>query len=327
MLSAGGALLLGPVLTGQARADAKPERQQADDHKTGAAATHGADSAPARQAGRPENIETAQRARQYFSKGMQLFRKHAYRESIQQFTLAARLVPSADLWYNIARAYQELSEYALAIEYYERYLRDRVDPPDRAKVETHIANLRERLEAERAQQLRRPTKGVLRLRINLPRARVQVGQERIENAPQLVTLELPPGRYPLQVKRPGHLPYRAQVRVRVGLTTAAYADLQPQTEYLSRRKPPRWTWVVGSLAAGALIASGAMGIKAATMDDEAGEDRWARRSDALLGVGLALGVATAITYFLERKSVSTERSTARSARGGGYKASGWLRRD
>src|SRR5690606_9604956 len=55
----------------------------------------------------PENLEATQRAREHFMAGVEHFSAHRYREAIRAFSLAAQLVPSADLWFNIARAHEE----------------------------------------------------------------------------------------------------------------------------------------------------------------------------------------------------------------------------
>ncbi len=81
----------------------------------------------------PEDPQAAQRARERFQAGMEHFEAHRYRDAIHEFELAASLVPSADIWFNIARAWEELREFEPAIEYYQRYLRDRVDPPIAAR--------------------------------------------------------------------------------------------------------------------------------------------------------------------------------------------------
>ncbi len=79
-----------------------------------------------------QSAATARKAQQHFEQGLHQFEAHHFREAIEEFELAANLVPSADLWFNIARAHEELNEYDEAIQYYQRYLRDRVDPPDSA---------------------------------------------------------------------------------------------------------------------------------------------------------------------------------------------------
>ena len=124
---------------------------------------------------RPENPDVASEARSHFNRGFREFEKRHYREAIREFELAAKLVPSADLWYNIARAHEELSEYGPAIEAFRRYLRDRVDPPDRARVEARIKSLAERLKEQQEKNRTGPKKGELSIRGVSSSAQLRVG--------------------------------------------------------------------------------------------------------------------------------------------------------
>src|ERR1700755_155611 len=67
------------------------------------------------------------RAQEHFVLGMNFFRAHDFREALREFQLAAALAPTAEVWFNIGRSYEELGEYAQAASALERYLRDRVD--------------------------------------------------------------------------------------------------------------------------------------------------------------------------------------------------------
>ena len=101
-------------------------------------------------------------ARSYFRTGMSLIQQGQIDEGVEQLLAAYDLLPHPNVLYNIARAYEELGEYPAVIEYYRRYLRDRVDPPDRARIEQHIASLEERQEEARQQNQRAPTTGTPR---------------------------------------------------------------------------------------------------------------------------------------------------------------------
>ena len=155
----------------------------------------------------PEDLQATQRARQNFLAGIEHFRAHRYRDAIQSFQVAAQLVPSADLWFNIARSHEELSEYELAIEHYQRYLRDRVDPPDREQVEAHIESLRERAEAARAAAQSAPTEGTLRLSANRDGSEVQLDGASAGQTPWDQPRDVTPGRHRLAVLREGYVPF------------------------------------------------------------------------------------------------------------------------
>lgn len=259
----------------------------------------------------PENIQATQQAREHFMAGAAHFESHRYREAIESFREAARLVPSADLWFNIARAYEELSRYGEAIEHYELYLRDRVDPPDQAEVERLIVNLRERAEAERLRGQTQPTTGTLRLTVNRPGSEVQLDGEAAEASPWEAPRDLAPGRHRLAVLRDGYIPFRSEVSLEAGVTTAAYSDLVPETRYRSLQADRIFTWVAWGLGVAALGVSIGLGVESSSLQstnlDEA--HTWAAYSDVALGSAIGLAVVGLILYFVEGRSVGTERIT------------------
>ena len=267
---------------------------------------------PSSEGKTPENPEAAGQAREHFRTGLKHFRERNYREAIQQFQVAAQYTPSADLWYNIARAYEELNELDRAVENYERYLRDRVDPPDKTQVEKRIASLKERLDAERAMKRRNPSKGTLSIQVNRYPADVQVDAKRYGEKTGQLSLALEPGTHSLEVRKPGYIPFRARVRIEAGVVTVAYVDLVSETRYEARRGRPRWTWLGAGLSAAALGTSIAFGVKAAKSEGDEEKD-WAKRSDYLLGTAIALGVVTGIVYLMERRAVGTRRIEAKPA--------------
>ncbi len=257
----------------------------------------------------PENMDATREARQHFMTGLEQFQAHQYREAIQSFELAARLVPSADLSYNIARAHEELSEYELAIQSYQNYLRDRVDPPDRAEVLAHIEMLRERAEADRASMRNLPTTGTLRLTANRDGAAVHLDGASAGESPWPAGREVEAGRHALSVLREGYIPFRSEVSVERGLTTAAYADLVPETRYIAHRDDPIFSWIVWGLGVGALGTSIGLGIEASS---QAGTNLDNARtiaafSDGMVGATIGLAVVGLILWFVEGRTVSTER--------------------
>ena len=262
------------------------------------------------EGGAPEDAEAARRARARFLEGMEHFEARRYRPAIHQFELAAELVPSADLWFNIARAHEELGEHEPAIEHYRRYLRDRVDPPDKAQVERRIASLEQQLEAARRAASERPTTGTLRVTANVEGAEVHLDDRAIGQTPLTAPVSLAPGRHRLRLERDGYVPFRSEVRVETGLVTAAYADLLPATRYRAIRGRRVATWIAGGLAvAGVGAAIGlwghARGLASDGNYDEARD--WGRYSDFAWGGAALLAVTAVILYFVEGRAVGTER--------------------
>lgn len=278
-----------------------------------------AQDAPAPESGsEPENAEAAAQARAHFTEGMEHFEARRFREAIHAFQLAASIVPSADLWFNIARAHEELNDETSlrqAIEFYERYLRDRVDPPDRQQVEAKIALLRERAEAARQARLSRPTTGTLRISSTVEGADVRVDEDGIGTSPVAAPVTLSEGTHRVDVEREGYIPFRSEVQISPGAAAAAYADLTPATRYRAVRGKRIFTWIVGGLAVagvGTSIALGAIARGKTRGDDVTDEDYADARdlsaiSDYVLGASIALAVGAIVLYFVEGRAIGTER--------------------
>lgn len=260
--------------------------------------------------GTPENADAARQAREHFLRGQQHFDAREFEEAVVAFEAAAALVPSADLWYNIARSHEELRHYDEAVEYYRRYLRDRVDPPDRARIEQHIAQLEAEAESQRLAAHAAPTTGTLEVRVAQEGASVSVDSAPVGVAPLTEPLTLDPGLHALSIDLDGYIPFRSEVRLSAGLATLATVDLQPATRYRSVRGRRIFTWIVGALAVAAAGTSLGLGIRAQRLENQGrlGDARdFARYSDIALGSGIVLGVGSITLYFVEGRAISTER--------------------
>lgn len=253
------------------------------------------------------DADTARRAREEFEAGVRHFQAREYREAIHSFQVAAELVPSADLWFNIARSYEELGEYEPAIEHYRRYLRDRVDPPDRAQVEAHIAELAERAEAARAAAVTTPTTGTLRLRASDAGGAITIDGRAVGTTPIDTEIELEPGSHELRVTREGSLPFVAQPLVEAGVRTDAVITLLPATQFRAIQADRIWTWVSFGLAAAALGVSIGLGVEAGSrQSDLASAREWSAWSDAALGGAIGFTALGLVLFFVEGRTVRTE---------------------
>lgn len=269
------------------------------------------DPPPPEEAAATQDADTAQRARREFESGMAHFQARRFRDAIHSFQVVAELVPSADLWFNIARAHEELGEWDPAIEHYRRYLRDRVDPPDRQQIEQHIVLLTERADAARTARATAPTSGTLSVRVDVEGASVQLDDREVGTSPLADELTLDAGRHELLVTRDGYLPFRSAVGVEAGLRTAAYIDLQPETRYRAIAGDRIFTWVAFALAGGALGTSIGLGVEAGSRQgaDLSSAREWGGYSDALLGAAIGLGALGIVLWFVEGRAVGTETIT------------------
>lgn len=270
--------------------------------------------------------ESARRAREEFRLGVEHYQAGRYVEAIHSFQVAASLIPSADLWFNIASAYEqlsrsraELSDYEQAIGHYRRYLTERVDPPDRAAVEGSIAVLTERLEAARAAQTIATTQGTLRLHSEFEGATVRVDDEVVGQTPLDRDLPLAPGRHRVEATREHYLPYLAEVGVELGVTTTTRIHLEPAQSHRALVQSPVFAWVAWGLAGAALAGAVGVGVHAASLapaqfdpgmfdpghDPYAESRTWGAISDGLLAASVGLTTVGIALFFFEGRAVGT----------------------
>jgi tetratricopeptide (TPR) repeat protein len=270
-----------------------------------------------------QDADAAARARDEFQAGVAHFSAERYSEAIHSFQIAASIIPSADLWYNIARSYEELartrsepSDYEQAIAHYQRYLTARVDPPDRAVVEQQIANLTERLESIRASAHVVPTTGILHLRSDHDGASVLIDGREVGRTPMDADHELTPGVHELRAELEGFIPFVGQVTIDAGSTTSSRVELEPAHRYRAVHGERLLTWVAFGLAGASLAASIGVGVYAADQQSAAlspydavrlenarGISGW---SDAALGATMGFAILGVILFFVEGNSIGTE---------------------
>ncbi len=281
-------------------------------HARGAAAQVPAAAAQAEVAPAPRES-----AKEHFEAGLQQYRARHYREAIRELELSVARLPSAEVWFDIARAHEQLGEYELAAQSYRRYLRDRVDAPDARRIAQRIEELKRRAAASRSatRQGAGPS-AALAIDADLPGTLLLLDGRPLGTAPIDRIIDVAPGRHRLDARRDGYLPFRAEVEVPPRGLSAAYVDMQPATRFRSAAHRRPWTWIAGSAGAAALLAAGAFGIAALSerADGDARSARhWAVASDVALGGALGLAVAATILYFGEARH--TERVGVRPRAG------------
>ncbi|WP_437630818.1 TonB-dependent receptor domain-containing protein [Sorangium sp. So ce854] len=87
-------------------------------------------------------------ARLHFRAGMELIAQKQFEEGIRQLQKANEILPHPNVVFNIARAHAEAGNIEQAIAAYREYLAS--DPPDREQVTRIVAQLEQRLAAQRA---------------------------------------------------------------------------------------------------------------------------------------------------------------------------------
>jgi len=281
-----------------------------------------------------QGVESARRAREEFRAGIEHYQASRYVEAIHSFQVAASLIPSADLWFNIASAYEqlartrgELTDFEQAISHYRRYLTEQVDPPDRAAVEANIVVLAERLEAAREAQTVDATTGTLRVRSEFEGATVRVDADVIGQTPIDEDLSLAPGRHRVEATREGYIPFLAEISLDVGVPVTTRIDLMPSRTHRPIVQDPIFAWVAWGLAGASLIGSVIMGVIAqglqpsqAALDAEYARARadmdnpmdlyapvrdMGAGSDALLAATAGLASVGIALFFIESRAIGT----------------------
>jgi hypothetical protein len=219
-----------------------------------------AQPAPVTPSATPASTSRVDEARRLIAEGVRCFRANDYAGAVRAFSSANAAVPSPDLWYNIARAREMAQEYAGAVEDYRRYLRDKIDAPDRAEVERRIADLERLAEIQRAARLRRDQRATLRFfveGVGAEGARFTMDGAPVARGAALSPQEVPVGEHRVEVRAPGALEWVARVRVREGEAMGVYARLAAATRYETRPMPHIASGVLGGLS---LVALGRGGL-------------------------------------------------------------------
>ena len=80
-------------------------------------------------------------AKAAYDAGVEHFKAGRFQDAIVEVNKAYRLDPNAVLVFNMARAFEELKQYASAVEYYRKYLEMAPSAPDRKNVEETLRTL------------------------------------------------------------------------------------------------------------------------------------------------------------------------------------------
>ncbi|MDO9018835.1 MAG: hypothetical protein Q8S73_22520 [Deltaproteobacteria bacterium] len=276
------------------------------------AALSGAGRGAVAQTAAPSDAPAGSRideAQRHIAAGLQQFRQRDYSAAIHEFELANAAVPTPELWFNMARAREMLLDYRGAVDDLRRYLRDKVDPPDRAEVERHITELERLDEIRRAALARQAVGQTLRVAVegDVVATRVVLDGRPQRAAALASPASIAEGTHRVEVLRPGMQPWVAQVRVRAGESAAVFSNPARSTVYRTRPAPHIASAVLGGLGLVSLGVSGYFAIRAAGEDCNGCSAQWdaADRSDILLGTGALLAVGAAVAFFVERASSTT----------------------
>ncbi len=282
-----------------------------------------AQEAPGSQAPAGAEREPTRFARELTLRARERFEAGDYAAALAEFTRAYELLASdprrAALLNNIAVCHERLFRYDLALEYYQRYLREAPrDPTDRAEVEAVIRGLRDLL-------------GKLHITSNV-RAQIWIDDNARGDAPGDVTL--PAGRHVVKLEARGRLPEQREIEVRARATQSAHFELEPLPEYHGIAPGYFWaglglTAAVGLSGAGLAIAAQIkhrdnlerQGLVLPVHEEEGDKKRVGIPAMVCFGTAALFGVASTVLFFLtdfhasERPRASAKRVTLAPALG------------
>ena len=240
------------------------------------------------------------RAREQVARGEALFAVGNYDAALTEFVGAYRQLDGHPRQYvvlhNIALCHERMFRYDLALQFYERYLRDGGQAAeDRAEVAAVARALRGLL-------------ATLQVDSNV-RAEVWVDNRRMGDAPGEVWL--PAGRHVVELRAELRQPSRLEVQVGARETLRVRFDLQPLSNY--RGLPPTYFWVGVGLSAAALGVGAILGANALDQSNSASElgplhvedphaaghvKDLALAADIGFGTAVVFGVTTTVLFFL-----------------------------
>lgn len=262
---------------------------------------------------------SAESAQAHLRAALEHFRASRYEQAVQEFELAYRAAPSADLLFNIGRAYEQMSRYSEAASYYERYLRDRIDAPDRSELEGRIRTLRDLAERRRQQSLRQAGPAQVHLEVPQRGAALFLNDRPFGVGPLDRVVELEENTYAVRATMPGMQEWRANLRVRSGDRLLLAPRLLPAASYRTVRGATHIaSIIVGSLGIAGIGVGAGFGIRAVTQDRTAspcgamgnnscGRLDSAAIADVSFGLGAGLLLTGAILWFVENAAARTER--------------------
>lgn len=91
-----------------------------------------------------------EQAHAHFEVAASYYEQANYESALREFLEAYRLSHRSQLFYNLSLCYQQMGDLPNAVTYLDRYLTEVSDITNRQSLETRLANLRTRLESQRA---------------------------------------------------------------------------------------------------------------------------------------------------------------------------------
>lgn|SRR6185369_1130793 len=225
-------------------------------------------------------------AKTKYQQGAEAYSAGHYKDAVDLFLAADQLAPSAPLSFNIARAYEKLSDDAGTLRWYRDYLRRNPDAANAASVRPLIAALAENLRKKGVQQLTVLTSPA--------GATVTVDDQPVGVTPW--TGELPPGEHRLLLSLRGYADAEKAISLAADQPLDTNVRLEQQTQTNVQ--------VVAPAAAAAPAAPAAATGDAGSHGKKLGIVPW-----VTLGAGAA-ALGGALTFEILRRSAESDAKAA-----------------
>lgn len=219
--------------------------------------------------GDPAELEARRtEAKMRYEEGAQAYKEKRYKDAVDLFLEADRILSSAPLSFNIARAYERLGDSSGALQWYRDYVRRDPQAQNAAEVEAEIEKLEQKLAEKGVQQITVHSR---------PRgATVLVDDQPVGVTPW--TGDIPPGKHRITLQAKGfaetsrelELPADEAVHVEVRLVPGQESEVAPSSKTPPPPPPnaraPRQEekasgfgpWPYVTLAAGGAVLGGAL---------------------------------------------------------------------
>lgn len=263
-----------------------------------------ASRARAQNAAGRDSASALAEGRRHFQLAGEHYRAGRFREALHELRVADSQVPSPELWFNMARALEQLGENDEAIAEYQRYMEARPDAADASEVSAKIAALEALSSHEQARTI--DSRAGIRIDADAAGTRVMLDGKPIGQAPIESIQWVEPGMHVLEAERAGHAPFRAALTAPARSMVVGAIAMEPLSSVTSGASDGRSdrgasiaAWLAGAAAAAALVVSTAARVSAES-DRSAGDLGAAysanRVADVTLAATLASSAAAAIFY-------------------------------
>jgi len=239
-------------------------------------------AAPADPASATEEQRADAKAR--YEQGVAAYSAGRYKDAVDLFLAADKILPSAPLSFNIARAYEKLGDDSGALRFYRDYLRRKPDAENAADVQALVKRFEERLRS----------KGVQQLTILSTPAGATVALDGSPVGVTPATLDLPPGQHHVTLMLRGYSDTERDLEVPADHALDVALELTPSVE-----PPPQ---------PAAPVAAPASNQPAAPAEKSSGFGVWPY---VTLGAG-ALTLAGSLTFELMRRGAESDAKDAKT---------------